>query len=677
MSLENRHHEDDPTEIRKKMNHGESARGLTDNVRDTAKREDLKEGLRDFNKETGQDVSGWIKKLDEAKNDSEVREIETKMKKVASKWYAMQLKKSGAFEADDHRSATRENQELEQAEKNFKSLELTGEFSMISSLSRLEKDLQPRIAFKKNLSKQSKWVKEEYYRRLNSLEMLGSKQDLLNDILKNIEGLEKAPSALQYEFKKKQEKAKAGTDTKELRKEVQASYEKVKSSYQGHILQNVQYFGGKTIVTPAGKMPEAAWEFMEWFDDLDNFAKMEDALKKLPKLIAERKRLYERRDEVLDHAPKKDQEKLRVKTDLMRRHELEAYLDDLETNVRKNNIHTAEYQATLMTEKESGFPLFQPYEQRRMLQRFKLLPLEDQEARLTDLDRTANERRRLVQDFLRLPRHIQNEHFDAFYNANDSTRDEILDHAQTQEQTEKENPFKISNKKELKHEDADRIADALESNKGEKVLEDFTKELQQEGELKAAEIQEATYKKIFGTARRAKINKMTQKESYLDDLKYWIRLRKDVDDESDANNNKEKSKLRYIEAADVAHDEGFVFTSGGQVRELQKINKEELKFGSNSENVMERLGRAKYGEHVEIVDDTQSEHTLDPLKMIEDMSETEMLRLSLKLLEKLSFGLMEQSGANTNKLRNSNAVMKAIQTQLIDDQFSHIDRIAA
>lgn len=676
-NLEDRNHEDNPTEIGKKMYRGESARGLTDTVRDEAKRDELKEGLKDFNEETGIDVSGWVKKLDEAKSDSEIREIETKMKKVASKWYTMQLKKSGAYEADDHRSAARENKELKEHIEYFESLKLTGHRGMMFSIGSFEKDIEYRIKFKKELNKQSKWVKEEYYRRLNALDTSGNARELLNDILKNIEGLEKAPSALQYEFKKKQEKAKAGTDTKELRKEIQSSYEKVKGAYQGQILANMNYFGGKEVVTPAGKMPEAAWEFIEWFDELDNFAKMEDALKKLPKLIAERKRLYDRRDEVLEHAPKKDQDKLRIKTNLMRRHELEAYLDDLEVNVRNNNIHTAEYQATLMTEKESGFPLFQRLEQKLMLKRFKLLPLEDQEARLADLDRTANERRRLVQDFLRLPKHIQNEHFDAFYNADDSARARIIDDAQTQEQTEKENPFKISSKKELKAEDADRVADALESNKGEKVLEDFTKELQQEGELKAAEIQEATYKKIFGTARRAKMKKMTQEESYLDDLKYWIRLRKDVDDESDTNNNKEKSKLRYIEAADVAYDEGYVFTSGGQVRELQEIDAKELKSGANSENVMERLSRAKYGEHVRLKNDEQSERTLDPLEMIEDMSETEMLRLSLKLLEKLSFGLMEQSGENTRKLRNSNAVMKAIQTQLIDDQFSHIDRIAA
>ena len=77
-----RNHEDEAVNLRKLMEQGKTARKGTDTITDHGreKQEDLIEGLKEYNKKTGVDVSRFIKQLENARGDSEVHEVEAKMK---------------------------------------------------------------------------------------------------------------------------------------------------------------------------------------------------------------------------------------------------------------------------------------------------------------------------------------------------------------------------------------------------------------------------------------------------------------------------------------------------------------------------------------------------------------------------------------------------------------------
>lgn len=300
------------------------------------KREDLINSLKEFQKATGIDESKYIEDLADAKSNKEIFEKENRMMKASTKWYEMQLKKSGLYEPMDDRESTTIGRELKEIVDWFGSLDFSGDFSMISTLCRIKQDLEPRRKFRDKLKEQSKFVRNEYFRRLGSISLLsGNKEQLFANILAEIKEVEDAPSAVQFEFKKKQKTAKESKDTAKLKKEVLKGYETRNNKYTAQILANQEYFGGELKQTPYGKIPETAWEFIQWFEERKSFAAMDNAIKKLPGLIKERKKLYEKRDEILQHALPKERHRIEKQTKKMRRHELEAFIPKLKEEVRK------------------------------------------------------------------------------------------------------------------------------------------------------------------------------------------------------------------------------------------------------------------------------------------------------------------------------------------------------
>lgn len=636
------------------------------------KREELKETLKDAQKRLGFDESKYLKQLDNCQSNGEIFRLEGKFKKAAVKWYEVQLKKSGLYEAMHDKERPYVKQEFDSLMDHFMGLKLGGTgYNMVDCLDQLKNTLRERKQFRDKLGGKSKFIREEYFRRLGSLPLYGSKEKLLKEVVKNLKEVEDSPSAIQYEFRKKQKKAKSTKKTAELKKELHAEYDKKLGKYTGEILKNQEYFGGKKVNTPFGKIPLTAWEFIQWFQERGSFADMDSATKKLPSLIKDRKRLYEKRDEILQHALPKDRERLEEKTKLMRRHELKAYLPELEKNIKKNNVHVAEYMGTIITARARGVNLFLPFERAMNIRKFKLASLDSQKSRLKILHEDIADRERVVREYFNLPSYLRND--PKFIQANHFDREKMLLDAKEQLNREKDHPFDISTEDELDSEDVFDLSQQLKGYEGEQMMDKIEKEMEQEGLMKAAEIQNQTYWKIFGAAKRAEMHNETQKESYLRDLKFWIRLDQHVEDETDVRTERQRAKYRFIEAADEAYELGYTITSGGEVGELQEINQNQLKTGGA--DLDEKLGRAKYGEHVRIMREDGQE-TWDPLEMIEKMSETEMMKLVMIAINKLGRKHMGMSAGNVAMLRNSQNIQKEMSQKLIDREFSHLKKAA-
>ena len=627
---------------------------------------DIIDGLKKFQAATGIDESKYIKKLEKATHEGQVRSIEAKTKNASIKWYQMQLLKSGMYDGINAEEQAFLDRKLRANMDWFQGQELaTGDYSMIEALIQMKPMIENEKKFRSKLKRQSKYVKEEYSRKIKSLPPNGNERDLLDKILSDLKGLEKEPSAVQREFKKAQKNASVSKSTGDLLKEIKNKHETLRNNYLSDILKNKDFFGGKDVKTPYGKIPETALEFIEWFDDgMDSFSQMKWAHGELPKLISIRKRLFKERDEALKDALPKDRERILAKTKLMRRHELEAFLPDLKAEVRRNSIHVAEFMATLIGARARGVELFTPFEQARLNQKFKLSDVETQKARLLVLEDDLKYRRKLVEDYFAMPRHLRNDQ--KFIKGTEAEREKALKDAQIKEQAESDSPFKFGKGKVLSGADTNRIAGAMESAEGQKVVEKMIEDMKMKGLLEAAKVQSATYRKIYGAAKTAKENNKTQKEHYLDDLKFWIRLNKDVTHESDAKTEREKAKFNYIKAADKAYDEGFVFSSGGEIDRLQVIQGSALKAGNQS--TYEKLNAANYGEHIQIRD-MEGGMAKDPLSLFNKLGEQEKNALTNVMVMLLSQKYMNLGAQGKTAIQNSDNIKKSLSNKLAQQEF--------
>jgi hypothetical protein len=636
------------------------------------KRKDLVGSLKDFQKATGINEDKHIQDLEDAKSNREIYEKEKKMQKASITWYEKQLQKSGAFDPIDDREAKAVGRDLKDTVDWFSKLKFSGDVSMISTLCRLQKDLEPHKKFRDKLRDQSKFVQNEYFRRLGSLHFTASKESMLGDILGELKEVENSPSAVQFEFKKKQKTAKASRDTAEVKKEILKEYDKKKHKYVAQVLANKEYFGGEMKKTEYGKVPKAALEYIEWFDNTrKSFAEMDSALKDLPKEIKKRKKLYEERDEILQHALPKERYRIEKQTDKMRRHELESFMPKLREQVRRNSIHVAEYMATITAARTYHVGLFPSFERALNIRKFKVANVETQKARLKVLQDEIQDRDRVVREYFDLPTYLRNDQ--RFVLASALDKEQILLEAKEEQNREQDSPFEPPRGKTMDAEDIQKVADAIDGSEGSRLFEDIEEELKQEGLMKAAAIQQETYWKVFGAAKSAKYHKETQKEHYLRDLKHWTRLDENVKDESDVRTERQRSKFKFIETADEAYDLGYAFTSGGIVHELQELDERNLKDGTGK--IDEKLKRAKYGEHV-VINRNDGRMAEDPIKMIERMSEQEMMKLVLLAINKLGRTHMGLGSAETTMLRNSPNIQKELSEKMIDDSFSQLKKAA-
>lgn len=631
------------------------------------KREELIEGLIEYEKATGIPETKHINKLKNCESNEEILERIKKTEKAATKWYEQKLNESGIFEPSDSREVPLLLSEKNKAIEMFKNLPLMGEMSwnMISVLSTLSEDLQPAQKFREKLGRQSKLVKEEYFRRLDTVGIFGSKEKLLENVLKEYKEVEEQPSAVQYEFKKRQKAAVKSKTTENIKQEVVKEFNERFSTYQKLLFPNKDYFGGDVIKTKWGQMPEAAGEFLEWFVERKSFAEMDNAIKKLPGLIKERQRLHSQRDEILKEALPKDRERLTKLTNQMRRHELDDYLPKLKKDIRQKNVTVAEAEG-LFTLARVGTVSFIPgLEKAFFIRRLKLEDPVTQKQRVELLEKDLRERKAVATEYLSLPLYLRNDF--KFFSSSAAEQEAMLLEAKEELNRQDESPFEAEQLTAETEDLTTKVDEGLSSFEGKEAMHQAMEQMKQEGYLKALAIQEQTYWKIFGAARRAKMYDETQNESYIRDLKHWTRLDQNVKSEADARTEREKNKLQFIEIANEAWEHDTVMTSSGEMREKSIINMDQLRQGSSKVEV--ELNKAKYGEHVEIMD-AENKAANDPLKLIEDLSQQKLLELVFVALNKIGKNSLGLGIEGTAKLQASEKVTGHVEA-MISKEFSH------
>lgn len=658
---------------------GEWGFNMADHLRgdDRKRRDDNIKALQHFQSKLGIDESKYIEEFEACKSGAEVQKLEEKIRKASTKWYEIRLKESRAFEPIEGESFVACNEQIQGHIRWFNSGK-RNLMDMAISHEKFNDDIKHQKDFKARLRAQTPFVKKEYLRRVVEIEREEAnrapfsdlpKKDrgqLLNEVLANLKEVKDSPSAVQDAFSKRQAKKEPGKSTKELADEVKAEYEKKCADYRARILENKDYFGGEEVKTPYGKMSQTAWEFIEYFEqDLETFESMDATRKKLNGLIKERRRLFKRRDEILEHANPEERAKLKAKTQKMRRHELEAFLPELELNVRKNSVHVLEYLGLLHTARLGNINLFSTEEVIKMSIQFKLKDLSAQKAYLIVLEDTIEDRKKTASDYFKLPIHARND--DEFLKANAYERENLLRKAQLQLQRERENPLDLSNVgNKSSTEIADEILSRFNTQQGQAVIEDSIEDL----DTDVVENQLTIRKRMFGVSSQMENEDLTFKGAYLSDLAKWMRTSKDLwQDENNVHNEREQWKFETLQTAREMYDYGIIFTSGGQIQDLQKVSMDDFRKGKG--DAVDRVQQAKYSQHTLLMGD-DGKDVLDPMEATKQEFMEEAMKLVEMLILKLGYGKMKLSSSVIQVIRNSEDIQKALAKKLIAGEFGSL-----
>ncbi len=645
---------------------------------DLKRRDDNIEALKFFQQKMGIDESKYIEELEDCDSGREIKEIEYKIKKAATKWYERRILESRAYEPIDGTEFAAVNRQVQGLIAWF-SGDKRSLMDMAITHEHFDKDIKYQRTFREKLRKQSSFIRTEYSRRVKELEedeknqspMSGApKKDraqLLDEIIEEVKEVKDSPTAVQYEFSKQKKKAESGKSTKEIKEEVTKSYNTRTKEYRTEILKNAEYFGGEKVKTPYGEMSETAWEFIEWFEDQESFTAMDGARKKLSGLIKERKRLCKRRDDILEHANPEEREKLKAKTQKMRRHELEAFLPELEANVRKNSIHMLEYLGVLHTARLGNINLFNNDEVIKMSNQFKLKNVKDQEAYLIVLQDTIEDRKKTVAAYFKLPVHARND--EAFLKANSYEREKMLADAYEQMNREKQNPLAISNtSNKTPTEIAEELLSRITGEPGRNAVGETIEEMDQQGALDIAESQLSIRSKMFGVSNQMAEEDLTFKGAYLSDLAKWMRTSKDLwMDEKNVHSERDQWKFETLQNAREMYDYGIIFTSGGQIQDLKQASMDDFRKGRKSDDIMQ----AKYSQHTLLVGD-DGKDVLDPMEATKQEFMEEAMKLVELLIIKLGYGKAGLSQSVMQVIKNSENIQQELARQLVSGEHANL-----
>lgn len=645
---------------------------------DLKRRDDNIEALKFFQQKMGIDESKYIEELEDCDSGREIKEIEYKIKKASTKWYERRILESRAYEPIDGTEFAAVNRQVQGLIAWF-SGEKRSLMDMAITHERFDQDIKYQKTFREKLRKQSSFIRTEYSRRVKELEedeknqspMSGApKKDraqLLDEIIEEVKEVKDSPSAVQYEFSKQKKKAESGKSTKEIKEEVTKTYEAKTKEYRSEILKNAEYFGGEKVKTKYGEMSETAWEFIEWFEDQESFTAMDGARKKLNGLIKERRRLCKRRDDILEHANPEERAKLKAKTQKMRRHELEAFLPELESNVRKNSVHMLEYLGLLHTARLGNVNVFTSEEVIKMSNQFKLKNVKDQEAYLVVLQDTIEDRKKTVAAYFKLPVHARND--EAFLKANSYEREKMLAEAYEQMNREKQNPLAISNaSNKTPTEIAEELLSRITGEPGRNAVGQTIEEMDQQGALDIAESQLSIRSKMFGVSNQMEDEDLTFKGAYLSDLAKWMRTSKDLwMDEKNVHSERDQWKYETLQNAREMYDYGIIFTSGGQIQDLKQASMDDFRKGRKSDEIMQ----AKYSQHTLLVGD-DGKDVLDPMEATKQEFMEEAMKLVEMLIIKLGYGKAGLGQSVMQVIKNSENIQQELARQLVSGEHAKL-----
>lgn len=632
------------------------------------KRDKIAESLQKFQAATGIDESRHISEVKKMRYGNELHEKEEKMKSSSKKWYRSKLAESGLFEPMDDSEREFVNFEHKSLISRFDKLSLAdGEMNMATVLSTIDKDLEPRKRFRNkltNLKQENPLVFKEYMALLPTLGLIGSKEALLGKVMVAMKPVMNMPEALQRAFKERRTTLGTKKETAPLVAEVTAEYKKRIEGYNKTLSANSKYFGGKDI---KGE-PETLVEFKDYFGKLESFAEMDAAMKELPNLIAKRKKLHDKSESLISKAKPEMQEKLRANIKEMRRHQLESYMDTLESAVNNDNINIADAGSALLKEVD-GIALFNQFEIDKETRKMQKMSLNGQAGQVESLKIEIEEREKVVKEYQDLPEKMRDD--ETFMEANSYDRAKMLKEAHDAKITGHDNPFDLAANNDDYLED---LEDELDSSEGGKMLDDLIDETEMEGATEAADLINLTRRRVGVKDESMKMHNEDQKEAYKRDFKKWIRLDEGAEEEKDVHTAREKTKVKAAKEADLAWDKGFVFNSAMIATQRQDVDIKELKRGDVK--AKERVKRARYGFEINVqkVDGTDQERNVG--RILDDLSEEERDILEEEVVGKW-LGKMKISVGKRAVVKNSGTMKEKVGKRLMKrEYFSNLKQAA-
>lgn len=667
MGLENREIDDDQDEAKlgkadysKLRQSDESMWGKLDYAGEQ-KRDKIADALQKFQEATGMDESRHIREVKKARNGKELHEKEEKMKAASKKWYRMKLADSGLFEPMDDAETEFINFEHKSLLARFDKLNLAeGDVNMASVLSNIDQDLEPRRRFRNkltNLKQQNPFVFNEYIALLPTLGLVGSKEALLGKVLVAMKPVMNQPQALQRAFKEKRKSLGSKKETAPLVAEVTAEYKKRIEGYNKVLYANSKYFGGREV----DGQPEALVEFKNWFAKLDSFAEMDAAMKELPKLIAKRKKLHDQSEAIISKAKPEMQEKLRANIKEMRRHQLESFMDSLESAVTNDNMHIGDAGTALLKEVD-GVPLFSKFEIENETRKMQKISLNGQSGQVESLKIEIEEREKVVKEYQELPDKMRDD--ETFLEANHQDRIKMLQDAKNAQLTGHDNPFDIAADDDVDY--LDELENELDSGEGEKMLDGFIDDVEEDDDTESAELINLTRKRIGLKDNTMKKHNEDQKDAYIRDAKYWVRLDENAEKEEDVHTAREKTKVKFIKEAENAWDEGFVTNAAGLLRERQDINVKELRKGDKK--AKERVQRARYGFEINVQKEDGQDQEREVGKMLDNLSE-EQMKILVEKVTNMLLGNLKIAAGKVSSVKNSGKIKDKIRDRMIRREY--------
>jgi len=665
-------------EAEKKMQEGKRGTDLTNRLGEDGEKQqkELIEALERFQTEnTDQfDVKRLVDKAKNCKEKWQLKELEKQIGHIAEGEYTRQLGVSGAFNPIHESEQLPLAREKKGLEKWFGGRELfDGEDSKLDSLINLKENLRDRKLFREKLKKEctkSSFVKAEYFRRLNFLPFIDSKKALLDNIMEELKDVQDAPAPVQYEFSKLQKEVKGAKTTEEIKRKVMEGFDKRKMAYNKKLLGNKQFFGGKQVALEDGqKVPEALKEFSDYIEDRENFADMDDKLKKLPGMIVERKKVYEKRDALLKKLPPDGQAKIKPLTDEMRFHTLKAYLSEMEDNVENNGVNYLEFAALLENSGVKGVALYNGEELAEKKREFKGSTLKEQEAELFLLkSRDLNTRKEMVESFLAIPDHITKDRMDVFTASDGMTRKRMLREAKDQEKKEKENPLDFSYIDHLDSEKIHEIEQRLQTADGQNALEDLVDETESTKTYKVLDTMGTMRNRMYGIGLEMQQRDISLVDYHMEDQAKWMRRSRDVF-KKDYNHDNPRDEWQYQEGQGSLQrlKAGVTQDSSGLMRKMKIIKREDLESGSDE--MMNDIKSARYATDIMVTDETGK----DELDLLGTMDE-KFIKFGKMYMNQILIKLFGEMGLNPallSALMNSTTVKKTVAKGSVMEEFDN------
>ena len=307
---------------------------------------------------------------------------------------------------------------------------------------------------------------------------------------------------------------------------------KTVENYNKTLSANAKYFGGKDI----NGQPGALVEYKDYFAKLENFAEMDSAMNLLPDHIQKRKALYEKSQALIQKASLKCR-KAKTMVKEMRRHQLESYMDTLESAVTNDNINIADAGNSLLKEVD-GVALFSKFEIENETRKMQKMSLNGQSGQVESLKLEIQEREKVIKEYQDLPDKMRDD--ETFMDANSQDRSKMLKEAKDAKLTGHDNPFDLAANNDEGY--LDDIGDELESSDGAKMLDEFIDDSEMEGEAEAANLINLTRKRVGLKDESMKMHNESQQEVYQRDFKKWIRLDEGAEEEKDVHTARENKK---------------------------------------------------------------------------------------------------------------------------------------